>query len=569
MNGAPSLSSTLLAGMGQRVPQQPQPQGGLNAMAPAKQSTDAALQTLSREEQQIPGLQNAANIGYQQYRQQLMTQLQASLPSAQEITRARAARGLMMQNVLQLLEPKEYSGMDAIAAGLTSVDEPIAYANTGAALSKMARGTRDYRKQFEDRELQKATAAYGAIDKELDENQKLMSDAINRQKFLTGGATPEFVLPDGTPIYKSGTRLVYIGKDGRPVEWLGAEKTVIGGDTLYGRHATMVEMLTKEYLDRGAYDTLEEATQAAKREADRLMAGVRQEQGVQDRPETPAAGTPQVGGTPAPTLQVDEATDIDLNMLNSLPTQTRATVMRVINRYQMNPNEGTRKAMEQELVKALRSQPTPPQLTEAPPSSMPKKSVRLTEGEKGYGGEEGKALFKEREALSASYQANAALSAQLDLLDQLYADPNIPEGKLGPAVQQIRSSLKSLGVEVGDDVGAADLANALAQKLVLGIRTADGTNLLPGAISNFEVQMLQSMGPTLGMTAEGRKALVEYMKDVARSQQRLSEEATRFEGDAGRLTPEWYKRKERVILEEQARRAVKLRSIAAQFKGQK
>jgi hypothetical protein len=55
------------------------------------------------------------------------------------------------------------------------------------------------------------------------------------------------------------------------------------------------------------------------------------------------------------------------------------------------------------------------------------------------------------------------------------------------------------------------------------------------------------------------------MKSVDKYQLRLSEEATKFDSAEGRLTPGWYKRKERVILEEQARRSKVLRDIASQF----
>lgn len=561
MSGNFSLAQSLIAGMGQRPPQPPQPpQGGLAQaggappQAMAKQGTDMALAAQNREEVLEPGLDAASNMGYQQYAQKLMQSLTASLPSADAMRRAQAARGLMMQNVMETLQPRERSGMDTLAAGISSYDKPVMQGDMGAALAAMGRGAVASKKQFEDEEQKKALAAYSLMDKEMDQQQKLMADALGRQKLLTGGATPElFTLPDGTPVYKSGTRLVYIGKDGKPVEWLGAEKTVIGGDTLLGRHASLVGMLTKEYLERGEYKTLEEATQAAKREADRLMAGVQQQQGVGPRPQTPAAGTPSAKATPAEWFEIDASSPEAFDMLRS----------KIAERSKAGDRQAVT-ALQTEMQKQF-----PNGRPVTAPTDMPKKSARLSEGEKGYGGKEGEALFKEREALNSSYQANTALSSQLDLLDRLYSDPNLPEGKLGPAVQQVRSALKSLGVDVGGEVGAADLANALAQKLVLGIRTADGVNLLPGAVSNFEVQLLQSMGPTLGMTAEGRRALIAYMKDVARSQQRLSEEATKFESDKGRLTPEWYKRKERIILEEQARRAVKLREIASRFKGQK
>jgi hypothetical protein len=186
--------------------------------------------------------------------------------------------------------------------------------------------------------------------------------------------------------------------------------------------------------------------------------------------------------------------------------------------------------------------------------SPPLRDKRAEQYRQAYGGEEGKALFKERENLNTLFGTNAGMVNQLNLLENLYTNPNLPEGELGPLLQRIRSGLQSVGVDVGDSTGPADLANAVAQKMVLAQRTSDGTNLLPGAVSNFEVQLLQSMGPTLSLTNEGRQALVRFMKEIALSNQRIAEEGTAFASQNNdMLTPGWYKRKERVMLEEMAR----------------
>lgn len=195
---------------------------------------------------------------------------------------------------------------------------------------------------------------------------------------------------------------------------------------------------------------------------------------------------------------------------------------------------------------------TPAGATSVPPP--PPRDKRAEQYKQAYGGEEGKALFKERENLNILFGTNASMVNQLNLLENLYSNPNLPEGELGPLLQRIRSGFQTFGVDVGDTTGPADLANAVAQKMVLAQRTSDGTNLLPGAVSNFEVQLLQSMGPTLSLTNEGRQALVKFMKEVAMSNQRIAEEGSKFAAQNNEmLTPAWYKRKERVMLEEMAR----------------
>jgi hypothetical protein len=55
---------------------------------------------------------------------------------------------------------------------------------------------------------------------------------------------------------------------------LGAEKTVLGADTQYGKRADMVKTLAAQFLERGDYKTMEEATAAAEREADRLIGNI-------------------------------------------------------------------------------------------------------------------------------------------------------------------------------------------------------------------------------------------------------------------------------------------------------
>ncbi len=205
-----------------------------------------------------------------------------------------------------------------------------------------------------------------------------------------------------------------------------------------------------------------------------------------------------------------------------------------------------------EALRALEASQAPAEAASVP--SPPLRDKRAEQYKQTYGGEEGKALFKERENLNTLFGTNASMINQLNLLENLYSNPNLPEGELGPLLQRIRSGFQTFGVDVGDTTGPADLANAVAQKMVLAQRTSDGTNLLPGAVSNFEVQLLQSMGPTLSLTNEGRQALVKFMKEVALSNQRIAEEGSAFAAQNNEmLTPAWYKRKERVMLEEMAR----------------
>ena len=196
----------------------------------------------------------------------------------------------------------------------------------------------------------------------------------------------------------------------------------------------------------------------------------------------------------------------------------------------------------------------PPETSPSAPATMSYKDVRTKEQQKGYGKEEGSELFKERKSLDQLYGTNSKLLGQLSLLEGIYNNPDIPEGELAGQIAALRSGLKSLGVEVSDKAGLTDLAKAVSTGMSLTQRTADGQNLLPGAMSNYEDQLLQKMAPTLTLTSQGRLALIQMMRQVAQSNLRYAEEGTKMaSANKDMLPAEWYKRKERIMLEEMAK----------------
>lgn len=201
---------------------------------------------------------------------------------------------------------------------------------------------------------------------------------------------------------------------------------------------------------------------------------------------------------------------------------------------------------------------------ETAPETMQYKDPRTREQQKGYGGKEGEGLFKERQSLTELHGANTKLIGQLDMLERIYSDPNIPEGELANIQQQIRSGLVTLGVARAKEVGVTDLAKALGTSLSLTQKNADGHNLLPGAMSNYEDQLLQKMAPTLSLTNEGRVMLVQFMKQVAQSNLRIAQEGSKMASSNKDMLPAgWYQRKERVMREEMA----KLKLMSAKMMG--
>jgi hypothetical protein len=84
-----------------------------------------------------------------------------------------------MENALSSLSPREYSGMDMMAAGITSHNKPIMQGDLGSALASMGRGAVGARRDFEKNEQAKALASYDLVDKDFDQQQKLMADSLS------------------------------------------------------------------------------------------------------------------------------------------------------------------------------------------------------------------------------------------------------------------------------------------------------------------------------------------------------------------------------------------------------
>lgn len=201
--------------------------------------------------------------------------------------------------------------------------------------------------------------------------------------------------------------------------------------------------------------------------------------------------------------------------------------------------------------------------------AAPRMTFLEPRGEKrqeGYGTEEGKALAKERESLTSLYGSAASHIGDLDTLKALYQKFDVPGGAFADQWQAAASGLVSLGIDVGPNVDASAVAKALSSKMALEIRTQGQQNLLPGAMSNYEDKLLQGMAPTLSQTPQGRMLLIELMRQIAASNQRIADEATRFAKDnEDQLTPAWYGRKERVQREEMARLAITRRKLLEQM----
>ena len=260
--------------------------------------------------------------------------------------------------------------------------------------------------------------------------------------------------------------------------------------------------------------------------------------------------------------------DIAGPVADKLKPEDAALAARLITRINANPSAATNDMARLEALLGKYQTAQSKAVPDTKPLTYPDKAAK--EMEKETGKVSGKALGEEHQNLLQAAESSSQLSMQLDLLKKIYQTPNMPEGELANSIQSVRSGLKSIGIDVGPEVGAADMAQAISGKMALLTRTADGKNLMPGAMSDFEQKILRQLVPSLTGTAEGRAALIDIMQTMAQSRMRFAKEANEMAtANRGILPPEWNNRKMRIMKEEMAKMVNINSQIAARFQGAK
>jgi len=208
----------------------------------------------------------------------------------------------------------------------------------------------------------------------------------------------------------------------------------------------------------------------------------------------------------------------------------------------------------------------PPQ--PAAPQGLKYKDTREAKFKETWGGKEAETLEKALTESSKTLGSASNLVSTLNSLEGLLNIDNMPEGKFAPIFVEGQSALKSFGVDLKGPTGPAQVASAMANEMALRLRTGSGENLMPGAMSNFDAQLLLSMTPSLSQTREGRNTLLKFMRDAAESQRRIAEAAQAFASkNNGMLTPEWRKVAADMEKQEMAKRELFRRQVMKQFGG--
>lgn len=160
-----------------------------------------------------------------------------------------------------------------------------------------------------------------------------------------------------------------------------------------------------------------------------------------------------------------------------------------------------------------------------------------TEAEKaGRGGERGKINEKNFHTLMETGNAAQDLNGQLNVMKQLFTEHGgeIPSGKGAEWIAGAKSLLDTFGIDTKGK-GPTDVIQGLGTMGALKSRTADGQNLLPGAMSNYEDQMLRSAFPGLNTTREGRLLQIEILQAQLRMKKELSDAAVKFYSENGKF----------------------------------
>lgn len=127
-------------------------------------------------------------------------------------------------------------------------------------------------------------------------------------------------------------------------------------------------------------------------------------------------------------------------------------------------------------------------------------------------------------------------NAQLDRLNILLDD--VDTGKFKGTTTELKAAMKGLGFDperfgIRDDVGVVQAAQALSNGMALDLRDPSSGSGLPGSMSDYDVKLLQSMSPGIGVTREGRMLMSEGQKLINKRNAEVAEFARQYARDRG------------------------------------
>lgn len=167
-------------------------------------------------------------------------------------------------------------------------------------------------------------------------------------------------------------------------------------------------------------------------------------------------------------------------------------------------------------------------------------------GEKKYDETLGKSLADKYIAIQDGAQQAQSKIATLDGLSQALAQSSYT-GWGADTLLGVKRAAKSLGVDVGEDLGPEETARALGNQLALQLRSPSNGAGMPGAMSDKDREFLVASVPGLDKTPDGNRKLIQYMTlveqrniDVAKfANQYAQEHGGRIDNDFFTALADW------------------------------
>ena len=162
-------------------------------------------------------------------------------------------------------------------------------------------------------------------------------------------------------------------------------------------------------------------------------------------------------------------------------------------------------------------------------------SVNPTEAEKAFDVEAAKDFVKDAATFRQSWSNATKMNQNLDMLDELYKDPNVTSGGLAENITGLKGIAASLNIDIKGK-GAEDAIRSITNRFALELRNPSGGAGMPGAMSDSDRNFLASIPPSLANTKEGRALIAMTMRAVNNRDIQVAQLAQKFqEQNDGRL----------------------------------
>lgn len=135
----------------------------------------------------------------------------------------------------------------------------------------------------------------------------------------------------------------------------------------------------------------------------------------------------------------------------------------------------------------------------------------------------------EGEEYAGIVQSGAASRGQLSTLDFLESNfDKITTGRLTPAMTEIKAWANAFGIDFEEDIAPAQAIKAISGQLALTLRNPSGGAGMPGALSDRDLQFLQSMVPQLGNDDKSNRLILDYARRIAKRNIEVSRRARKY-----------------------------------------